>query len=359
MEEMDLDTVLLNKKIPENQKEQLIKFLVENYKSDGNELYLNFNEEYLLVGKHKLNFKNNKKEINILVYYPKNFPKEKPEFYFEWKKDIFISKEYEEEVIGKVNLQINLFFFCEWDSKTLNLKEILFSFKKIFETNYPFIQKKKENKYKGNCKFEPLIKVKINNKIEAVKNSEIDNIFSLKKEEEKNKKKEKNNKKKEKKENNSDAEENDIKGLMIKEILYIINDNKILETQLSKIESSKKSLLDIKESLNLSNNISSSEIKTYIKDLKELKKKYIDIEKDLQEKIKEFSINLNNIDSFIEIGNPKQLKYISLEKTLEEYLHMIKKLFSSKIINFDKAMITFRRISLEIFNLKYLISKEI
>ena len=111
MEEMDLDTVLLNKKIPENQKEQLIKFLVENYKSDGNELYLNFNEEYLLVGKHKLNFKNNKKEINILVYYPKNFPKEKPEFYFEWKKDIFISKEYPEEVIGKENLQINLFFF--------------------------------------------------------------------------------------------------------------------------------------------------------------------------------------------------------------------------------------------------------
>ena len=191
MEEMDLDTVLLNKKIPENQKEQLIKFLVENYKSDGNELYLNFNEEYLLVGKHKLNFKNNKKEINILVYYPKNFPKEKPEFYFEWKKDIFISKEYEEEVIGKVNLKINPFFFCEWDSETLNLKEILFSFKKIFETNYPFIQKKKENKYKGNCKFEPLIKVKINNKIEAVKNSEIDYIFSLKKEEKKDKKKKK------------------------------------------------------------------------------------------------------------------------------------------------------------------------
>lgn len=347
---MDLDTVLLNKKIPENQKEQLIKFLVENYESDGNELYLNFNEEYLLVGKHKLNFKNNKKEINILVYYPKNFPKEKPEFYFEWKKDIFISKEYEEEVIGKVNLQINLFFFCEWDSETLNLKEILFSFKKIFETNYPFIQKKKENKYKGNCKFEPLIKVKINNKIEVVKNSEIDNIFSLKKEEKKDKKKEK-------KVKNSDADENDIKDLMIKEILYIINDNKILETQLSKIESSKKSLLEIDESLNLSNNISSSEIKTYIKDLKEIKKKYIDIEKDLQEKTKE--CNINNIDSFIEIGNPKQLKYISLEKTLEEYLHMIKKLFSSKIINFDKAMITFRRISLEIFNLKYLISKEI
>ena len=347
---MDLDTVLLNKKIPENQKEQLIKFLVENYKSDGNELYLNFNEEYLLVGKHKLNFKNNKKEINILVYYPKNFPKEKPEFYFEWKKDIFISKEYTEEVIGKENLQINLFLFCEWDSETLNLKKILFSFKKIFENNYPFIQKKKENKYKGNCKFEPLIKVKINNKIEVVKNSEIDNIFSLKKEEKKDKKKEK-------KVKNSDADENDIKDLMIKEILYIINDNKILETQLSKIESSKKSLLEIDESLNLSNNISSSEIKTYIKDLKELKKKYIDIEKDLQEKTKE--CNINNIDSFIEIGNPKQLKYISLEKTLEEYLHMIKKLFSSKIINFDKAMITFRRISLEIFNLKYLISKEI
>ena len=347
---MDLDTVLLNKKIPENQKEQLIKFLDENYESDGNELYLNFSEEYLLVGKHKLIFENNKKELNILVYYPKNFPKEKPEFYFEWKKDIFISKEYEEEVIGKVNLQINLFFFCEWDSETLNLKKILFSFKKIFETSYPFIQKKKENKYKGNCKFEPLIKVKINNKIEAVKNSEIDYIFSLKKEEKKDKKKEK-------KVKNSDADENDIKDLMIKEILYIINDNKILETQLSKIESSKKSLLEIDESLKLSNNISSSEIKTYIKDLKELKKKYIDIEKDLQEKTKE--CNINNIDSFIEIGNPKQLKYISLEKTLEEYLHMIKKLFSSKIINFDKAMITFRRISLEIFNLKYLISKEI
>ncbi len=345
---MDLDTVLVNKKIPEKQKEQLIKFLVENYNSDGNELYLNFSEEYLLVGKHQLIFENNKKELNILVFYPTNFPKEKPEFYFEWKKDIFISEEYEEEVIGKVNLKINPFFFCEWDSETLNLKKILFSFKKTFETNYPFIQKKKENKYNGNCKFEPLIKVKINNIIEAVKNSEIDNIFSLKKEEKKNKKKEK-------KKNNSDPDENDIKDLMIKEILYIINDNKILENQLTKIQSSKKSLLEIDESLNF--NISSSEIKTYIKDLKELKKKYIDIEKDLQEKTKE--CNINNIDSFIEIGNPKQLKYISLEKTLEEYLHMIKKLFSSKIINFNKAMITFRRISLEIFNLKYLISRNI
>ena len=149
---MDLETVFADKNIPENEKEKLRNFLVENCKNN-NELYLIFNEEYLFVGKHKLTVsENNKMELNILVYYPKIFPKKKPEFYFEHKNNIFISKEYE-EVINKINLKINPLFFCDWDNETLNLEDILLSFQNTFNINYPFIRKKENNNYHGNCKF--------------------------------------------------------------------------------------------------------------------------------------------------------------------------------------------------------------
>ena len=163
--------------------------------------------------------------------------------------------------------------------------------------------------------------------------------------------------------NISSFNENDLKNILRREIMLKIKNDKILETQVNDMISSKN---EIKF---LTNNIKNTKeenvknidvLKNNLSNVDQLLKKFQSLEESLNKDIEELRrkdaipISLVNINEYISNYNENKLKYISYELTLNEYIATFKKLLEKGILNFQDAVFKIRRYSREIFTIKLL-----
>ena len=124
-----------------NIKKSLVSFLINNYTGQKNKLYLftrGKNLPKLFLLKLNIPVKYNKKEynINILIYFPINFPLIQPEIFFNKNCSIKINPNCL-NYIDEETLKINYNTFFKWENNFQSFKNLIKELNKQFNNNFP------------------------------------------------------------------------------------------------------------------------------------------------------------------------------------------------------------------------------
>ena len=374
----------------DNIKRNLISFLISNYCKPKNELYLfsrgkNLPKIILLKLIIPARYNNKLYEISLLIYFPVNFPFVQPEIYFHKYCTIKINPKCL-NYIDEESLKINYNIFFKWENNFQSFNNLIKEIYKQFNLNLPIftlngkLDESKNNNFdcvlRNNlCKeieFKQIENKNINShnkkiiKNEMNENNKINNIISninnininhnLKKSktiiDNRNHNENKiinNNEKKDLTPFNENISKESLKKLLIldlypkiSEINYSINDSKNYLNKIKKDIINELNILHMKE----------KQAKTIEKSMNLIKNEINskDINNNINIKNK---INLSNLDSFLKINNKKFYILQAKQKSLEEYLLIIKKNLEKKNIEFKSGITLTRKIAREIFYIKY------
>ena len=405
-------------------------FMKNYSEREHSKLYLtNRDNGKIFVGRHNIpvSYSNTIYYVDILIYYPKNFLFSGPEFYFENKPNLGISQEYADVSVDMNDLKINIEFFIPWNENTKNLEEIINFLKITFDDTFPCYNHTNSKKiFSGLCNFSvsEAINVTLDNKKNQVKtnfygvpmtnpnsnnyNNNNNSYYNYNKNNSNNSNNYNNNNNNNNSyynnnnqnynnnlfnnnvgknpslyNNNNDNfrvnnqknydskkissfNEDNLKEIIKREILTKIRNDKILETQLNDMTTSKNEITGLTNNLinSKEDNLKYVNILTNnFSKLEELCIKYVSLESSLNDEINKLKIknsipiSLNNIDEYISNYNKNKLKYISYELTLNEYIASFKKLVEKGLINFQDAILKIRRLSREIFTIKVMAFK--
>ena len=124
-----------------NIKKSLVSFLINNYTGQKNKLYLftrGKNLPKLFLLKLNIPVKYNKKEydINILIYFPINFPLIQPEIFFNKNCSTKINPNCL-NYIDEETLKINYNTFFKWENNFQSFKNLIKELNKQFNNNFP------------------------------------------------------------------------------------------------------------------------------------------------------------------------------------------------------------------------------
>ena len=374
----------------DNIKRILISFLISNYCKPKNELYLfsrgkNLPKIILLKLIIPARYNNKLYEISLLIYFPVNFPFVQPEIYFHKYCTIKINPKCL-NYIDEESLKINYNIFFKWENNFQSFNNLIKEIYKQFNINLPiFTLNDKLDESKNNnfdcvlrnnlCKeieFKQIENKNINShnkkiiKNEMNENNKINNIISninnininhnLKKSktiiDNRNHNENKiinNDEKKDLTPFNENISKESLKKLLIldlypkiSEINYSINDSKNYLNKIKKDIINELNILHMKE----------KQAKTIEKSMNLIKNEINskDINNNINIKNK---INFSNLDSFLKINNKKFYILQAKQKSLEEYLLIIKKNLEKKNIEFKSGITLTRKIAREIFYIKY------
>ena len=374
----------------DNIKRNLISFLISNYCKPKNELYLfsrgkNLPKIILLKLIIPARYNNKLYEISLLIYFPVNFPFVQPEIYFHKYCTIKINPKCL-NYIDEESLKINYNIFFKWENNFQSFNNLIKEIYKQFNLNLPIftlngkLDESKNNNFdcvlRNNlCKeieFKQIENKNINShnkkiiKNEMNENNKINNIISninnininhnLKKSktiiDNRNHNENKiinNDEKKDLTPFNENISKESLKKLLIldlypkiSEINYSINDSKNYLNKIKKDIINELNILHMKE----------KQAKTIEKSINLIKNEINskDINNNINIKNK---INFSNLDSFLKINNKKFYILQAKQKSLEEYLLIIKKNLEKKNIEFKSGITLTRKIAREIFYIKY------
>ena len=404
----------------DNIKKTLVSFLIKYYSEQKNKLYLfsrgnNLPNIFLLKLALPAEFNKKKYDINLLIYFPINFPSVPPEIFFHKYCSVKINPNCL-NYIDEETLKINYNIFFKWENSFQSFQNLIKAISKQFEINFPIFTSKdkfdesQNNKYdcvlrKQLCKeiefkkpidinkniiiYNKIIKTEGNNNINRTKINILDTSpkkTNIKKENINNSNKEINkninidlsdisNNKKEVYMNNKNKTEIIRKFQKSSEINNKPEqeefDEKISKDCLLKLLISElyPKISKINYSINTSkNNLNKIKLNiiSELNDFKSKEKQTQTIEKSLNLLKKEINqnnintnnnsknkINFSNLDNIFQINNKKNCILCSKEKVLEEYLLVIKKNLEKKNMNLTEALKLVRDISRQIFNIKF------
>ena len=335
----------------DNIKRILISFLISNYCKPKNELYLfsrgkNLPKIILLKLIIPARYNNKLYEISLLIYFPVNFPFVQPEIYFHKYCTIKINPKCL-NYIDEESLKINYNIFFKWENNFQSFNNLIKEIKQIENKNINSHNKKiiKNEMNENN---------KINNIISNINNININHNLKKSKTiiDNRNHNENKiinNDEKKDLTPFNENISKESLKKLLIldlypkiSEINYSINDSRNYLNKIKKDIINELNILHMKE----------KQAKTIEKSMNLIKNEINskDINNNINIKNK---INFSNLDSFLKINNKKFYILQAKQKSLEEYLLIIKKNLEKKNIEFKSGITLTRRIAREIFYIKY------
>ena len=366
-----------------NIKNSFISFLQSNYNNNKNKLYLferskNVPKLFLLLLNIPTKYNNNSYDITILIYFPLNFPLAQPDIYFHKYCTIKINPNCL-NYIDEDTLKINYNKFFKWENTFESFKNLIKEIYKQFNQNFPIFvfedKNKNENldKEEGDCILKeqcckeielrrPIINKNIQNNTKNVKTqinknkNKIIDSFDKKNQQMNVKNIIRNNN------NNNDIidesilyDEDKAKNCLIKLLIFELYP-KVNNINIS-VRNTKNNLEKMK------NNIISE-----IKEFEEIETQRGNIEKSIQlmkNELKNFNIiesnknigenkkDFSNLDTLLNIKNKKIYILLSKEKTIEEYILILKKAFEKHLIDLANAMNCVREYTRQIFYIKY------
>jgi hypothetical protein len=396
-----------------NIKHDFISFLQNNYCNSKCKLYLfernpKVPKLFLLLMKIPAKFKNNTYDISILVYFPLNFPMIQPDIFFHKYSSVKINPNCL-NYIDEETLKINYETFFKWEYSFESFKKLIKEIYNKFNAIFPIFtfnkineNENESNLEKGDCYLKeqcckeidlknpiinsnnkPQIKNsnKSLNKDKMSKNKIIlksntntrDNKSTINRKNVLNHNKQNNDNDNDKNNNISFGKNNDL--INDKNDELISYDENLVKNNLIKILISqfypKISKINISV-MNTKNNLEKTKnnILLEMKEFDEIEKQRKNVEKSMNlmknelnnynnkntltnkminEKEKDFS----NLDTLLNIKNKKKYFLLSKEKTIEEYMLVIKKAYEKHLIDLEKAMQIVRTNSIHIFYIKY------
>ena len=308
----------------------LRNIIMENYKYTGGkcQIFLVTNKENIFVIKHQLivPYQNSSLIVNLLLYFPLDFPREIPRLFFLNLKGVFIQKSYiQRSIVDDTTMEIfyNMFQNFEYIPFENRISDLFDRLKREFTKDFPLCKdENKDNNYIGPCKFDE----KNSRKIDFIEE------FSFL--------------------NDLDNRRTKVKNEVIK-----IYDDVSLSLQITNselLEMDKK--LDDETILNAPGTDATSINFRNIRDQLQAMKMSLSQEMEDIKMINEGNI-IENIDKLVFIKNKEKYKFTVMEKTEEEFLGYLKRGFEKKIVSFEDLIANTRNSSREIFYLKYLQSK--
>ena len=409
----------------DNIKRNLVSFLLSNYCEPKNKLYLfsrgkNLPNIFLLKLIIPAKFNNKIYDINLLIYFPINFPLVQPEIYFHKYCNVKVNQKCL-NYIDEETLKINYDSFFKWENNFQSFKNLVKALYKQFNINFPIFTLKDPFDESKNINYDCVLRNQLCKEIEFKKNTNLNinpnlnskkiilktegnNIPNINRINTRNSpiaKKNKitevminktktinkinnikinlkdiNNDKKSNFINNKNNTENISKNNnIIKKALNIKPESEFFDENISKecltkllilelypkisplndsIKFSKNNLINIKSNIIKELNFFKSKEKqtnTIEKSINLLKKELnIDINNNSDIKNK---MNFSNLDSFLKINNKNYYILQAKQKTIEEYLLVIKKNLEKKNIEFESGMKLVRKLSRQIFYIKY------
>lgn len=329
-----IDQALSQSNYPPYCKDFIREYIKENYSDNpGTKVYFPiidkrkiFVIEYIIP----IFLSNRKYNVNVLVYLHELFPNYEPEFYILKNGPIGINDHYK-EIINIKTFQINIDKICKFKPELKNIQEIVDALKSEFQKNFPIYRIKtgefeyvdKANFNKQEMKLVKIINDKFDDKtfMDFIRNQTKDKIRE---------KYEKINSK----------------------YKYIENNNQILNNLKN----------EMKQKLNLTSNQEVEKLRQEKEKLIKIKNQLKDAENYLNQEVNEIE-NKSNIpfekcNEFILIKDPKDMEYLVMKKTLEDYLAFLRKGYEKRVISFEEMIENTRMLSREMFYIDYLRNKK-
>ena len=390
-----------------NIKQNFISFLQKNYCSTKNKLFLfernkNVPKLFLLQLKIPAKYNDSIYDISILIYFPLNFPFIQPDIFFHKYCCLRINPNCL-DYIDEETLRINYDKFYKWGNSLESFKILITELYKKFNKNFPVFTLDNEN-FDENEEDDCILKEKCCKEID-LRRPMINN--SSKNDLKKPMKSENNYNNNTNKENLSDSHETNVNKINNNKNINLNkniskNENNIRKKNINNVSNnniSNNNLIDDfddsipydedkaknclvqllicqlypkinKMNINIKNirmNLDKTKknICSEIKELEEIENQRINIEKSMnlmKNELDNYNNNnnfdekkkdLSNLDTLLTIKNKNYYILLSKEKTIEEYILIIKKSYEKKLIDLHTAMNLVRNYSRQIFNIKY------
>ena len=331
LQPLDLNEALSKSSYPKHLQDFLKNFIIDEYfgNKDAKVYFQSLSDEKLFVVEYQLPINFNKKiyKVNIFMYIPKLFPNYPPEFYIEKKCNTGLNDSYENE-IDKSTFKINIDKICRYNPEKNNVGEIINILKSRFNKTFPIYKDSKNTSIYEIYDKNNLDKSKVNEiKITSDKFNDEQLLKFMRKQ--------------------------------TKDILWAKYDD---YKQKYKIEQNYHFLKNFSESSKKDSQSSSFiEGDPLIQQLESLKR----IKQNLNQIENGLNIEIQNMESkergpfeicedFVKIKDEKDLEYVIMKKTIEDYLVYLKKGYEKKLVSFDDMVNQTRSLSREIFSIDYL-----
>lgn len=331
LQPLDLNEALSKSSYPKHLQDFLKNFIIDEYfgNKDAKVYFQSLSDEKLFVVEYQLPINFNKKiyKVNIFMYIPKLFPNYPPEFYIEKKCNTGLNDSYENE-IDKSTFKINIDKICRYNPEKNNVGEIINILKSRFNKTFPIYKDSKNTSIYEIYDKNNLDKSKVNEiKITSDKFNDEQLLKFMRKQ--------------------------------TKDILWAKFDD---YKQKYKIEQNYYFLKNFNESSKKDSQSSSfiegDPLNQQLESLKRIKQNLNQIENGL-------NIEIQNMESkergpfeicedFVKIKDEKDLEYVVMKKTIEDYLVYLKKGYEKKLVSFDDMVNQTRSLSREIFSIDYL-----
>lgn len=163
-----------------NIKKSLVSFLINNYTGQKNKLYLftrGKNLPKLFLLKLNIPVKYNKKEydINILIYFPINFPLIQPEIFFNKNCSTKINPNCL-NYINEETLKINYNTFFKWENNFQSFKNLIKELNKQFNNNFPIFTLNDEFDITKYNNYDCVLREHMCKEIEFIKPNNVNNV---------------------------------------------------------------------------------------------------------------------------------------------------------------------------------------
>lgn len=331
LQPLDLNEALSKSSYPKHLHDFIKNFIIDEYfgNKDAKVYFQSLSDEKLFVVEYQLPINFNKKiyKVNIFMYIPKLFPNYPPEFYIEKKCNTGLNDSYENE-IDKSTFKINIDKICRYNPEKNNVGEIINILKSRFNKTFPIYKDSKNTSIYEIYDKNNLDKSKVNEiKITSDKFNDEQLLKFMRKQ--------------------------------TKDILWAKFDD---YKQKYKIEQNYYFLKNFSESSKKDSQSSSfiegDPLNQQLESLKRIKQNLNQIENGLNIEIQNMETKERGpfeiCEDFVKIKDEKDLEYIVMKKTIEDYLVYLKKGYEKKLVSFDDMVNQTRSLSREIFSIDYL-----
>ena len=330
MQPLVLNSALDLSSYPTNNKDYIKNLIINDFFENKNAKVFFNPQEKIFVVEYTLNVSFNNKTFNIIlfIHIPQFFPNIPPEFYIQKKPKIGLNRSYLNGKIDPTTFAINIDKFEKFDISKNSLKNILKEILDEFNSDFPIYKDTNDKRQESEILGRNNIDKKSYNEVIIVSDTFTDEQFMQ------------------------------FMKTQVKDIIRGKMSDLAQKYRIDKNYADLKEMSEVARINNVNTDLSNNPMNIKLENLKSIKLKLNQMESRLQQDIQQIQQNtktpLEKCNDFITIKDEKDLEYIVMKKTIEDYLVYLKKGYEKKIVSFDDMVNLTRSLSREIFSIDYL-----
>ena len=332
MQPLVLNSALEQSSYPTNNKDYIKNLIINDFFENKNAKVFFNPQEKIFVIEYTLNvsFSNRNYSLILYIHIPQFFPNFPPEFYIQKKPKTGLNKNYLNGKIDPNTFSINLDKFEKFDISQNSFKNIIEDILEEFNSDFPIYKDTKDKRMEVEIFGRNNIDKNSYNEVIIVSDTFTDEQFM---------------------------------NFMKKQVKDVLREKMSNFSQKYRVEQNYADLQKMNEIAKINNvqnnsDISSNPMHAKLENLKNIKLKLNQMENRLQQEIQQTMNNskttLEKCNDFITIKDEKDMEYIVMKKTIEDYLVYLKKGYEKKVVSFNDMVNLTRNLSREIFSIDYL-----